>query len=365
MNKRRIVSAPSTRLLLMAAVIGLLFGTGDALAYNVPGSTGLILPSVVRETTLAVIDSSSKAAAQATERLRHQSQPQGAPLAYAPDVRTVDPARFALAYADDPGMPVVEPSRFALGVDIQGHHIEDTGDELPFDYDFLVGSVALSYAVTPDLYVAVTGIVDGGSGDTDFNDGELDHLAVGGSTHLFWYPSQPFRLALSGGYSAVSYDVERSDGAVTGDFDADRIFFDASGSWLGAYGAWRTTATAGLRYVKQWNDSYTESGPGGGSVPDSEISFLRAYSELQVGYNFGAVTPYALGRLGYDLDAEDDAPTAALALLQSDLEEVTSALGGGVSIDSGQARFVLQGTANLTGDEISGYTGSARLGLAF
>jgi hypothetical protein len=134
---------------------------------------------------------------------------------------------------------------------------------------------------------------------------------------------------------------------------------------LGAYGAWRTTATAGLRYVKQWNDSYTESGPGGGSVPDSEISFLRAYSELQVGYNFGAVTPYALGRLGYDLDAEDDAPTAALALLQSDLEEVTSAFGGGVSIDSGQARFVLQGTANLTGDEISGYTGSARLGLAF
>lgn len=230
-------------ILLGAALSG---GVVPALADNIPGSSGTVVPELTDTATEMVVRSIK-------DNMRPLRDPGG-----------------------DVGVTVSSSGMVTgLGGGIGG----DMPLALRFDYrdldtdrldgSLVAGSVLLGRVISDRTLVFGGLLTERLDTDTLYNDGHIDNRGLGLALGADYRVNDAFFLTGIIGYMGLDYDVSRSAGAITGSFDATRTFVDLSGDYMTKTGDADILLGFGLLYVTQKNDGYTESG---GAVVDAFTS---------------------------------------------------------------------------------------------
>lgn len=215
----------------------LLVGAVPVLADNVPGSAGIVVPELTETATEMVVRS-----------IKDNMRP----------------------LRDPGGSTDVSISTSGMVTGVGGGIAGDIPLSLRFDYrkldtdrldgSLMVGSVLIGQVVGDRTLVfggLVTELLDT---DTEYNDGHIDNRGVGLAVGADYQVNEAFFLTGIVGYMGLDYDVSRSGGAITGNFDARRAFVDLSGDYVTKAGNADVLLGFGLMYVNQENDGYSESG---------------------------------------------------------------------------------------------------------
>lgn len=196
--------------------------------------------------------------------------------------------------------------------------------------------------------------------DTLYNDGWIDAQGVGLAVGLDHQVGE--RLFLTGilGHMALDYDVSRN-GGITGSFDARRTFLDLSGDYMTRTGNADLTLGAGLLYVTQKNDSYTESGGAAveGFTSDRLTGKLMARSTWG---QPGEMRPYLDAEGFFRLSGSTGLPTA---LDPGDEDDWSARLGVGVQQNTSGSGFDVGIGANFGDDAFEGLDAKLRYMLRF
>ncbi len=157
--------------------------------------------------------------------------------------------------------------------------------------------------------------------DTDFNRGTFSGSGISAVPYIGITLTPNWTMDLSGGYGWLSYDSDRNNGAITGNYNARRTF--ATGNLTGsfAHNNWRFQPKAGVSYIHEFQDSYTESN--GAAVDSDTIEFGRLSGGTKIGYAVGNSVPYIKVMAEWDFLRPD-------AVLKSNGQASSTSDGGGV-----------------------------------
>lgn len=224
---------------------------------------------------------------------------------------------------------------------------------LDLDYNLFAGSVALGYAVDPQLTLVGGALIEYGFGSSEFNAGTIDGIGFGtfgGAVYQF----DP-RWTLSGfaGIEAINFDVTRAGGAITGDYDATRVFVLGELDYRDNSGALSWRLGTGMRYIYQDSEGYQETG--GVFVPSVEEDVFSVTARARLGYTVSpGFTPF--GQIDVQYDIVDDTSTAAGIVTLSESLSDWSVRGsiGAELIRSENARLLAQWGSTFSGDGFDG-----------
>ncbi len=149
-----------------------------------------------------------------------------------------------------------------------------------------------------------------GRSRTFFNGGGQDSEGVLVAPYLAVLISDVFSADVSGGYTAVSYDQTRIDpvdgSTLVGDLDADRWFVAGNLNAVVTSGDWVLGARAGLLYIDEEQDAYSESGgPSARTLGKRNADLTQALIGFDAGYQLGDFQPYAFLTYRNDLGQDD------------------------------------------------------------
>src|SRR5262249_61112962 len=120
--------------------------------------------------------------------------------------------------------------RGAGGVSIGGgaRYVEGSPNGFDFNFTSGYGTVAVAHRVTPMTSIVAAAIVEGGSGDLDYNDGTLDNIGAGGLAGAVFRLNDVLDFSILGGAEWLSYEATRSHGTFKGEYDAVRYKVDTN-----------------------------------------------------------------------------------------------------------------------------------------
>jgi Autotransporter beta-domain len=325
---------------LGAFILGaaLLVGAQPTLADNIPGSAGTVVPELTDTATEMVVRS-----------IKDNMRP-----------------------LRDPGGSVgVTVSSSGVVTGVGGGIGGDMPLALRFDYrdldtdrldgSLMAGSVLLGRGVGERTLVFGGLLTERLDTDTLYNDGHIDNRGIGLALGADYRVNDAFFLTGIIGYMGLDYDISRSGGAITGNFDAKRSFVDLSGDYTTKAGNADILLGFGLLYVNQRNDSYTESG---GAVVDGFTSeqLSGKLSARTFWGQAGAMRPYvdadALFRISGDSGL-------APALDPGDDGDWTARLGIGIQQIGTDAGFDAGIGANFGDDSFEGLDAKLKYTLRF
>lgn len=182
------------------------------------------------------------------------------------------------------------------GLNFRGELIHLTADPDGYDYDSTVGIVTalISHQMTDQTRLVMGPLFEKGSVDTNYNLGQTDFTGFGGTVGFVHDLNESLSLSLLGSAEWLKYDVSRTGGLYSGDYDALRLIVDAgAGGTLGDDNLWASYRT-GLRYIHQDNNSYTEytGGVPFASVAGDNSESLLLVSNLRIGRTMEVITPF-------------------------------------------------------------------------
>ncbi|MDF0603259.1 hypothetical protein P1J78_21195 [Psychromarinibacter sp. C21-152] len=226
--------------------------------------------------------------------------------------------------------------------------------------DIVTGS--LGFGRTINSRVAIFGAIIGESttAETPFNNGTLDNTGVGLSFGLDYVVSEPFVITATAGNFWYVYDVTRNGGAVTGSFDSTRQFVDLRGSMTHDFSGFDLQTSFGVRYIRQQDSSYRESG--GALVGEAEYERVVGFGEGRLLFDGPAdFTPY-LAADARVVGVSDDLPPGATAI---DVPTLHGGLGFGVVSHWQGGDFDLGVRANTSEEGFTGYEAAFGINLRF
>ena len=244
-----------------------------------------------------------------------------------------------------------------------------------FDGDLWFGRSGFDYKVSSNFLIGAFGGYDKGKADFEsFNiDLESNGYVAGSYFGLKLTPSQtglPVNLVLSGqgSHTWLDYDLKNNSATTTGNYDAGRFAgsINLTAVFLKptAYGNTQILPKLGFNYVRERQDSYTDSG--GNSVSDQTITVG------QLTFGSSIVTPISknveiIGRAEGQWDFNDGGVITTTTGGTYKLDEFGIVLGGGVraSLDE-STTFKLEAASEGIGrSNYDQYTVEGRLDFKF
>jgi hypothetical protein len=315
--------------LMLAFLPLLLVLSGTAHAKNVPGSAAAVQGRVDRQVASRIIDITIAAA--------------------------VDSARFSQCEQqrtdDDSGRRIACEWGFSANGEML--YLKDNPSGYRYESTNGLGTINISRWISPNT-VLIGGILfEFGDTETFYNKGDLKRQGVGGSLGIIHHITPEMAFNLFGGVEWLSYDVSRSNGAFEGEYDATRLFADASLSgesgsdtlWL----IWR----GGLRAVNQDNGSYNEKSGGVtvGRVSGVDLFLLSAVADFKFGTTVDNLRPFIQFTGVADLVHDE-----SLGLLGSDIDDQLLTARIGIGVDADVLEGLLSASSGIYFGE-DGYTG--------
>lgn len=138
---------------------------------------------------------------------------------------------------------------------------------------------------------------------TAYNNGTFRGDGVTVSPYFGIELSPQWSWDVSAGYGWLNYDVSRNNGAVSGSYDATRVFASTNLTGSFASGNWRMQPNLGITWARERADEYTETG--NVAVGPSTITTGRASLGSKIGYAVGDGIPYLKVAGEWDFIAPD------------------------------------------------------------
>lgn len=166
------------------------------------------------------------------------------------------------------------------------------------------GMVGFDYRISDEVLVGLATGYENTDNKTSFNSGNEDITGWTGAAYALFDIDKTFSLDVTGGYSRLSYDMDRKDGllgtVINGETDADRLFgaVNLNGAWTDQQ--WQFGGRFGLLYAQEERDGFTETGEGATTVAKQTTTIGRASIGGDIGYAFDDVTPYVKANYNYD-----------------------------------------------------------------
>jgi hypothetical protein len=128
--------------------------------------------------------------------------------------------------------------------------------------------------------LAISGI--GADIDTDFNDGNLSSRGIGITPYFAYNIVDGLILDGAVGYTALNYGIQRGNGAISGEFDADRFYGTVGLSGTSNLGDFSVTPGLRALYINEGQDGYVDSL--GTTVSNSDFDLGTLTASLNVSY---------------------------------------------------------------------------------
>ncbi len=258
------------RYILLALTLLLPLAVGSAEARNVPGSAGAVQGRVDREVAGSMVDATLSSALAATQYTGCEQQRE-------------NPSSVRLNACE-------------WGLSAKALFLFLSGDPDGYEYDSTtnLGSIMLARWISDDT-VLIGGIqFERSETDTSYNNGGTEHTGGGGTIGIIHHFSQGMALNLFGGFELLNYDVSRSGGLFTGEYDATRLFLDASLSGQSGTDSFWLLYRGGFRLLNQNNEDYDEESGGVvvNHIDDIDVFTLAFVGDVKLGTTFDSIRPY-------------------------------------------------------------------------
>lgn len=326
------------RLSGLVVALALMSGTLPAVADNLPGSPGKVIPELT-ETATEVIVGSIK------DNMRPLREPGGGAGV------TISTAGAVEGF----GASLGRETPLALRLNYRDISTAD------LDGSIVAGSILLGRSVGERTLVFGGIVTERLDADTLYNDGTIGATGVGLALGADHKVNDRLFLTAILGVMDMDYDVSRSNGAVFGTFDARRSFIDLSGDYMTKAGAADLRLGFGLLYVRQANDSYLESG---GDLVDAFTSerLSGKLSARSFWGTEGSMRPYVDVEGMFRLSGSTGLPTA---FDTGDVGDWSARLGVGIQQLGPASGFDVGLGMNFGDDDFEGFDANLRYVLRF
>lgn len=324
----------STVLLGMA----LSFGSLPALANNLPGSPGTVIPELTETATETIVGSVKDGA-------RALRQPSSGLQVSVSSSGTME----GLGGSVGTDMPI------ALKLNFRSIDTDEV------DGSIVTGNVLFGQTLGSQTLVFGGLITEQVQADTPLNQGTIDATGLGLTAGADFMVNDRFYLSGILGLMRLDYDVSRTAGLDTGSFEARRGFIDLSGDYITKAGRADLLLGFGLLYVNQKNDGYMESGGATVDAFSSERLSGKLSSRAVRGTD-GAVRPYVDAETSFRLSGSSGLD-AALAPDHSD--DWSGRLAFGIQRATASSGFDLGIGANFGTGSFEGLDANLRYALRF
>jgi len=158
--------------------------------------------------------------------------------------------------------------------------IENDGSGRAFDGEAYTPALGLDYATRDGWVFGVTAGAEQSDLTTDFNQGTIESLGFTTGVYAGRVVASAFVIAAGAGYVGLDYDRTRSNGAISGSFDGDRVYAFANvtgympSEWLGSQDL-SLRGRVGFRYSHEDQSAFRENGTdiGGSTLELGQVSF--------------------------------------------------------------------------------------------
>jgi outer membrane autotransporter protein len=246
-----------------------------------------------------------------------------------------------LAQGGNAGPAKETPAAQDRGIGVWGNaawtHLRNTFPGAAFSGDSYSSGIGADLRVTEGAIVGIAATGEYTKLDTSFNQGHLKTGGWGLGPYAAVNLTDNFYVDALAIWSWLHNDVDRANGAVTGNYDSRRWIGLANLNGRFTDGAWRLQPYIGYLYVHQKDDAYTETGTGAAAVPTQTVSLGQGRLGGKVGYQIDQFTPYIGARWEHNFVQ----PTTTVAAGFSEASPSSSREGAfvqiGVNADLGSA----------------------------
>jgi len=206
--------------------------------------------------------------------------------------------------------------------------IENDFVNTAYDGDIVAFAGGADYRVTDRIVTGVALSYENTDLNTSFNNGTFETDGFGISPYAVFRLNDKISVDINGSYTSLNTDTTRTGGAVTGSFDSNRYTVGGNLNLNHKIKKVFMNASVGFLYIKEDQDSYTESN--GTFVPDNNISIGQGRLSASIGYDFGKFQPFVTAQLRHEFWSPS-APELGGGLQSPTDDNTAVVLGGGVS----------------------------------
>lgn len=248
------------------------------------------------------------------------------------------------------------------GVWFQGGYTFMDGDDTGGEFDgnvinFLLG---MDYKIKPNMVAGVALGYEDLDIDTSFNNGTFEGQGFGITPYFGMGLTPQWSIQILGGYTAVEYDTDRNNGAITSSFDADRFF--GSAAVVGNFKLSDKIIAApklSILHLAEEQDGTTDSA---GNVTTGEhIDLGRISFGGTLTYLAGKYSPYIRALGEYDYAKEDAVNLGGGNFSSDDKAGINASIGLNVNFGNRITGNVEATSATLLRENLEVYTVSGRL----
>lgn len=278
------------------AFLVLIFITGTADAYNLPGSSR----AAVQESSQEAVGITVRSIKDSVRSLRDSAG--GVTL-------STSGGSAALAFA--------ETGAGQTALTFRGDLRSFDNDRL--DGSLFVGSVLIGHEIQPGILLFGGLLAERLDVDTAFDAGTVEADGIGFAAGVDYRVTDQFYLTAILGRMQLDYDVTRLGGAVAGTFDAERTFIELGGEYHTRLATSDLRFDFSLFYYDQDDDGYRESGASTALVAPASYDQLTLNLGVRNTWGSpGAFRPFVDLSGRYNLDRSSSLPTSLAALTETD-----------------------------------------------
>jgi hypothetical protein len=322
-----------SRLGVFATLTFLVMVCGQAFANNVPGSASFVEDFVDRQVATRVIDTVVNSALKTDLFPECESRSIKDPVLY--DCEWSLNARGGTLFLDG---------------SVSGLDYKSTAN---------FGTLTLARRIGENTSLVGGILMEQSEVETAYNIGSVDGSGIGGTIGLVHRMGSNLTFNVFGGVEFLAYDVSRSAGQFSGEYDARRYFIDSSVSGdAGDDDLWMVYRLGG-QLIHQNNDGYTEfdNGVASAFVDDTDFTALSVIGDFKIGQTYENLSPCIQLTANY----------AVLNETAADLDgtDFTGRLGTGFDYSFNQGYASLSSGAIFSEDGYQGFDIKAGLSFGF
>lgn len=167
-----------------------------------------------------------------------------------------------------------------------------------FDGNLYMAMLGADYQLLDGLVVGLAAGYEYSDLDTSYNDGNIESTGLTIAPYIGYAILDNLTIDAMFAYTFVDKDTDRANGAVSGDYNADRTMFSVNANYYYLMEQWNFGLNAGYMYTNEAAESYTMSDNTEVSKRDAFVGEWRVGG--RVGYFFEKAEPYLALAYLYD-----------------------------------------------------------------
>jgi hypothetical protein len=255
--------------------------------------------------------------------------------------------------------------RFGLWLNGAYSDIDYSKSNLKFDGDSYSVGFGLDYLVIDNVVIGISAAYENTDLKLKSANGHFDRDGWTVGPYVAVRLGQYFTLSGALGFSWLDADSSTSVGGRES-YDTDRWYGAANLGFNYPIGQWRLGATVGYLHIDEEDDAHTTSN--GFAVAKQKRKIDQGRAGAQIGYDFGGITPYVMGRLEHEFNSPSGVNLVGGGgvVTQSVKPDRTGfVVGIGVNFNYGALSGGLLATSQEGRDSLDVYTLSANIRMAF